>query len=210
MKLATLRLVLVPLSIAAGALVLRELRHDVPSRAEPGRGAPLVPDALVAVLARRLPPDATFVVDRVGSRARLSSDADPAWFASFSVDGECAFDERGELANLAFRLAPDTGDPEGAPRPSGELCTSACRPRATPVDALRAAVADARLTLDADTCDVALDVRWSALPDGSVAAQGEARVPCTGFGLPRGDWTRILRDAPPGTLAFDVVLTKRD
>ncbi|MCC6406723.1 MAG: hypothetical protein IT453_06140 [Planctomycetes bacterium] len=210
MKLATLRLVLVPLSIAAGALVLRELLHEVPARAEPGRGAPLVPDAVVTLLARRLPTGATYVVDRDRSLARLTSDADAEWSESFALEGEAAFDERGELAELVLRLTPHAEAPTGAPRPTGELRTTACRPRATPVAALRASAADARFSLAADACEVALDVRWSALPDGSVAAQGETHVPCAGFGLPRGDWTRILRDPPLGTLAFDVVLTKRD
>ncbi|MCE9595415.1 MAG: hypothetical protein K8S98_14605 [Planctomycetes bacterium] len=203
MKAATLRFVLTPLAIAAVALGVREALRELPTNPTPGHGTPLVPEALIALLAKRLPADVELAVDTARSTARLSSD--DATSEMFSVAGKLVFDAEGELTELSLELAS---------RESGVsavvLRTLACSVRATPVEALRAAAANARFTRGTRACDTELDVRWSALPDGSTAVQGECAVPCAAFDLPRGAWTTIFRTPPQAVLAFDLVLTRRD
>lgn len=202
MKGATLRFVLTPLAIAAVALGVRETLRELPTTPTPGRGTPLVPEALIALLAKRLPVDVELAIDPARSAARLSSDDAPN--ETFAVAGKFVFDAHGELAELALDFMP-----RGSGGSDIVLRTLACRVRATPVDALRAAVANARFARSARECDTELDVRWSALPDGSIAVQGECVVPCAVFDLPRGAWASIFRTPPQAVLAFDLVLTRR-
>lgn len=206
---ATLRFALAPLALALLALGLREASRETPSLPLPGRGAPLVPRTVVALLARRLPLAAELAVDPARSRARLSYDDADLPITTFEAGGSLQVDEHGELLQLELVLTPRDPSSLETIAEAVSLRSLACRPRPAPVDALRAASATARWAHAASECELELDLRWTALPDGSFVAQGEGRPRCAGFGLPGAGWTRILHTPPVGTLAFTLVLTRR-
>lgn len=217
MKAKTLGVVIVPLAIAALALLARELSRETPSSPTPGRGTPLVPRAVVALIERRLPTSVELAVDPSASAARIVT-ATPASTAAvsgvaereFTVEGRLTFDAEGGLAHFELSLAPRTQDGAAAEEPTLRLLATSVRARATSADALRAATVSIELERGTERDPLELDVRWTALPDGGVAVQGEGRAERATFGLPDADGVSMLHGPPAAILAFELLLARRD
>jgi hypothetical protein len=210
LRAATWCRVLAPLAIAVVALAVREAAREVADEPTPGRGAPLVPEALVPWIAKRLPVDTELAVDAEHSAARIAFDDRDGPVESYTVAGALVFDARGDLVRLSLEFTPKSSERGGVVGPAARFSSRSIRARATPVAAVRAASASGHFERGAEACEVDLDVRWTPLVDGSVGAQGEGSLALADFDLPPSAWARILRDPPIATLALDLVLARRD
>ncbi|MCK6446537.1 MAG: hypothetical protein L6Q99_09115 [Planctomycetes bacterium] len=217
MKAKTLSIVVVPLALATLALIARELTRETPSAPTPGSGSPLVPRAVIALIERRLPKSVDLAVDPHASSARIvaasatSATGDGAADArAFDVEGRLAFDGEGELSHFELSLAPRTQDGAAPNAPTLKVLATNMRSRTTPADALRAATVETRVACAAASANVEFDVRWTALPDGGVAVQGEGRAPRASFGLPRDEGLPMLHGPSDAILAFELLLARRD
>lgn len=217
MKAKTLSLVVVPLAVATLALIARELTRETPTAPTPGSGTPLVPRAVIALIERRLPKSVELAVDPHASAARivaaLESNGNGDGVApelAFGVEGRLAFDGEGGLAQFELSLAPRTTDGAATNGEPLKLLATSTHSRATPADALRAAVVVCRVAHGAATANVEFDVRWTALPDGGVAVQGEGRARLASFGLPGEEGLPMLHGPSDAILAFELLLARRD